>query len=125
MINVAIVGFGWWGGHLASRMAGSGNLNVSAVVEPDSGRAEAISSSGYQHLDDLQKVLTEPTIDAVVLASPGRLHCAQVQMAAAAGKHVFCEKPLSMTGADARRAVAACRDGTLRNHQVCILRAGR
>ena len=110
MINVAIVGFGWWGGHLANRMAGSENFNVRAVVEPDPGRAEAIASSGYQHFVDFRNALEDMEIDAVVLASPSRLHSAQVEAAAAAGKHVFCEKPLAMTAAGARQAVAACQE---------------
>lgn len=109
MINVAIVGYGWWGAHLASRIAGSESLNVSTIVEPDRSRADQIASSGCNHLDDFRDALEDPAINAVVLASPSRLHGAQVAAAAAAGKHVFCEKPLSMTGADARQAVAACQ----------------
>ena len=110
MINVAIVGFGWWGSHLASRMAESEIFNVRAIVEPDPERSASINTAGHEHLADIHEALEDPGIEAVVLASPSRLHGAQVEAAAAAGKHVFCEKPLSMTGADARRAVMACRD---------------
>jgi predicted dehydrogenase len=43
-----------------------------------------------------------------VLATPHSLHCEQIAAAAAAGKHVFCEKPLTLTTAEAVRAISAC-----------------
>jgi len=58
----------------------------------------------------LEAVLADPGIDAVVLASPHSLHCQQIIAAAAAGKAVFCEKPLTLTKADAERAIRACRE---------------
>jgi predicted dehydrogenase len=53
-------------------------------------------------------MLVKGGIDAVILCTPHTLHCDQIMRAAAAGKHVFCEKPLSLARADAVRAVAAC-----------------
>ena len=58
---------------------------------------------------ELGSVLGDPTIDAVVLATPHSLHCEQVVAAARAGKAVFCEKPLTLTKAEAARAIEACR----------------
>jgi predicted dehydrogenase len=54
-------------------------------------------------------VLADKSIDAVVLATPHTRHRAQVEAAAAAGKHVFCEKPFALNIADAQAAIAACR----------------
>ena len=113
MINVAIAGFGWWGAYLARRLAGSKALTVRAIVEPDRGRTEAIVASGYEHLTDFRQALDNPALDAVLIATPSRLHADQIEAAAAAGKHVFCEKPLSMNAADARRAVDACKDANI------------
>ena len=59
---------------------------------------------------ELGSVLGDPTIDAVVLATPHSLHCEQVVAAARAGKAVFCEKPLTLTKTDAARAIDACRE---------------
>jgi len=54
-----------------------------------------------------EALLADPAVEAVVLATPHSLHAAQVIAAAAAGKHVFCEKPFALTAADAAAAVAA------------------
>ena len=55
----------------------------------------------------------DPAVEAVVLATPHSLHEAQIEAAVAAGKHVFCEKPLALTKAGAEKAVALCRDAGL------------
>jgi predicted dehydrogenase len=54
-------------------------------------------------------VLADDAIDAVFLATPHSLHRQQVEACAAAGKHIFCEKPLALTVADARAMFGACR----------------
>jgi len=55
-------------------------------------------------------MLADRSIRAVVLATPHTQHAAEVVAAAAAGKAVFCEKPLALTRADTARAIGACRD---------------
>ena len=83
---------------------------VSAVLSADAGRgadfarAHGITSS-YSELSGL---LRDPTIDAVYVSTTNELHKPQVLAAAAAHKHVVCEKPLALTLADAREMVAAC-----------------
>jgi predicted dehydrogenase len=58
--------------------------------------------------DSYEKVLADPRVDAVVLATPHTQHARQVVAAARAGKHVFTEKPLALTLESARAAVRAC-----------------
>jgi predicted dehydrogenase len=53
-------------------------------------------------------VLDDPEVDAVLLTTPHSLHAGHVEQAAAAGKHMFVEKPFTLTEATARRAAAAC-----------------
>ena len=54
-------------------------------------------------------MLADPNIDAVVLCTPHSQHAAEVIAAAKAGKHVFCEKPFTLTRGDAEAAIAACK----------------
>jgi predicted dehydrogenase len=55
-----------------------------------------------------EDALEDPAIQAVILCTPNSLHTSQVARAAAAGKHVFCEKPLALTRAEAEASVAVC-----------------
>jgi predicted dehydrogenase len=63
---------------------------------------------GLELVDELTPVLADRAIDAIVLATPHSLHCEQTIAVAGAGKAVFCEKPLTLTKADAARAIDAC-----------------
>ena len=58
-------------------------------------------------------MLSQPAVEAVILTSPNDLHDTQIAQAVAAGKHVFCEKPLSLSAENARKSVASCRDAGL------------
>lgn len=65
---------------------------------------------GIRHwFGDANKLFEMPEIDVVVLGCPNDLHCPLTERAAAAGKHVICEKPLAMNLAEADRMIAACR----------------
>lgn len=58
---------------------------------------------------DVNDILNDPAIDAVIIATPNYTHTEYVLAAAKAGKHVFCEKPFALTTADCDRAIAACQ----------------
>ena len=60
-------------------------------------------------VDSYEQILADPEIDAVVLATPHSLHESQIVAAAAAGKHIHVEKPITLDRATADRAVAAAR----------------
>src|SRR5690606_37671132 len=71
------------------------------------------AENGLRFTLDWNKVLNDPAIDAVILCTPHSLHTQQVAAVAAAGKHVFCEKPLALTQAEARQSVEACRNANV------------
>ncbi|NNE80653.1 MAG: Gfo/Idh/MocA family oxidoreductase [Silicimonas sp.] len=104
---MAIAGFGWWGRHIAKRLQGHTGFAVAAVVETEVAAHKDIRSEGLEPLDDLAAALARDDVDAVILTTPNPLHEEQVTACAKAGKHVFCEKPLGLTAASARRSVAA------------------
>ncbi len=106
-LRIAIAGFGWWGRHIAKRLEGHSQILVVAVVEPVTGSHKDIRAAGFEPLDDLGAALERNDIDAIILTTPNPVHEEQVIACAAAGKHVFCEKPLGLTAASARRSVAA------------------
>lgn len=62
--------------------------------------------TGLKCYDDLDRMLAEEQLDAVVISTPSRLHAAMVQKALERGLHVFCEKPFVLDVADGERLVA-------------------
>lgn len=109
MIKAAVAGLGWWGQHVVRRLAASEHVRIVAAIEPDAARAAFANEHGLKVARDLADVLPDTGIDAVILCTPHMLHGLQVLACAGAGKHVFCEKPLALTRADAERSVAACK----------------
>jgi predicted dehydrogenase len=82
-----------------------------AVASPTAGNAEKFARkwSIPRHFTDYRQMLADPGLDLVVIGAPNQLHCAITVDAAAAGKHVVCEKPLAMNLGEADRMVEACR----------------
>ena len=110
MIRAAIVGLGRWGRALVDASSGYDRLRFTTAVEPAMEGAREFCGRHRLHLvDDLKTTLADPSIDAVFLATPHSLHRAQVIACAAAGKHVFCEKPLALHRADAEEMFDASR----------------
>ena len=107
--NVVIAGFGWWGKHIATRLADHATIRVLGIVEPVEQVHPQIAALGLEPLTDLAAAVARDDVDAVILTTPNPLHEEQVILCANAGKHVFCEKPLGLTAASARRSVAACQ----------------
>jgi predicted dehydrogenase len=110
MLNVAIVGLGNWGRKLVESVQGrSERLRFThAVLRNPQPAREFAAQHGITLSDDFAAALADPAVEAIVLATPHTLHAAQIVAVAAAGKPVYCEKPLALKPADAERAVAAC-----------------
>lgn len=107
MLNVAVVGLGWWGRIIVPLVKTSAKLKVVKVVDVSPAAADFARAQGVPLVTDLKDALADPTVQGVVLCTPHTQHTDQIIAAANAGKHVFCEKPLSMSRADVLRAVEA------------------
>ena len=111
MINTAIVGLGWWGKNLVKAARDFGaplNFTRAVSLEPDTVRdfaAEHRLALGTS----LEEVLADRDVQAVVLATPHSKHRAQVEAAARAGKHIYCEKPFALAKADAAAMLEAVK----------------
>ena len=111
MLNTAIVGMGNWGRTLVNSVQGRNGAGIRFVAGTtgtlDKARDYA-AEKGIRLHATYAEVLADPQVQAVALASPHGIHAEQVIQAAAAGKHVFVEKPFTLTKASAEAAVAAC-----------------
>ncbi|MGY8938070.1 MAG: Gfo/Idh/MocA family protein [Alphaproteobacteria bacterium] len=109
MLNVALMGLGWWGKHMTRTLKESDKLNLVRAVDVNKDAVQDFATENNLPLSDsLDDVLGDDAVDAVILATPHALHEEQIAKVAGAGKHVFCEKPLGLTKASAERSVAAC-----------------
>ena len=112
MIDAAIVGLGRWGKTLVEAVQGkSDKLRFTRAVSRDPAQHRDFLET--HHLlsgSSFGEMLADKSVKAVVLATPHTQHVEEVVAAAAAGKHVFCEKPLALTRKGTARAIGACRD---------------
>ena len=107
-MRAAIVGLGWWGQTLVNSGHKKALDFVVGTSRTKNAKAqEFCDAKGIKIVEDYDAVLGDASIDAVVLATPHSQHGDQVRKAAAAGKHVFIEKPFTLTAADAKTAIEA------------------
>ena len=112
-LRVAVIGYGWWGKTIVATLQSSPLLKVEMVIEQEEVPRLAAQALGatqdFTVSSMFEDAIANPNVEAVVLCTPHKLHAAQIAAAAKAGKHVFCEKPLCLSFADAVQAVAACK----------------
>jgi predicted dehydrogenase len=111
MIRAAIIGLGRWGQVLVDSVQGkSEKIQFTRAITRTPAKAEPFARDRRLYLgNQLEQALTDPAIDAVVLATPHSLHAQQIAQASAAGKHVFVEKPFTLTKSSAQEAVQAAQ----------------
>jgi predicted dehydrogenase len=109
MINAAVIGLGRWGKNIVESVQGKSNRLCfirGVSKEPDLVRDFA-TAKGFELSTGFEEAVVDPRVQAVFLATPHSLHVEQISAVAAAGKPVWCEKPLALTRSEAARAVAA------------------
>ena len=108
-VQLASIGLGWWGEMLATAAAES--ARVAAVYARDrTARDEFAARHATESAPDLESIWADPEIDGVMIATPHSVRAELVEAAAKAGKHVFVEKPLALTVAEAERCVRATEE---------------
>lgn len=110
MLRIVVVGTGWWGMELGKAAKALPEkielLGCTSLAQDECARFTA--ALGGKVFDSYDAVLADPGVDAVLLATPHSLHARQIIAAAQAGKHVFCEKPFTLSVASGAEAIAAC-----------------
>jgi predicted dehydrogenase len=103
-LRVAVVGYGYWGPNLVRNVLERPELELAALCERDADRAAAFRARtpGVDVHSELDSLLDDRSVDAVLVATPPRTHHAVVRAALEADKHVLVEKPLATTSVDAR-----------------------
>lgn len=105
----AVVGCGWVArAYVIPAIRASSNGRLVAACDRDPAALDALGPGDFRRTTDLAEALTTPGVDAVYVATPNHAHRPITEAAAAAGKHVLCEKPMAATLADAQAMVEAC-----------------
>lgn len=118
-VGIGVVGFGWMGqAHSRSYLRlptlfherAANPVLVACADTEEERRRVAVDDFGFAHAhDDWRDLVVRDDVDVVVVTAPNMLHVDVVEAACAAGKHVFCEKPVGGTPAHTARAAAATR----------------
>lgn len=104
-LGVAVVGAGYWGPNLVRNFGSSPHWDLRVVCDRDLDRARAVAGPHIEATDQVQRILDDPAVDAVAIATPARTHQGLAVDALLAGKHVLVEKPLADSVAGGRAMV--------------------
>ena len=107
MVNIGVIGYGYWGPNLVRNFAELSGGRVAAVSDLSSKKLELVQKRfpGVKTTSDYHEILKDPAIDAVAIATPVNTHFDIGMAALKTGKHVWLEKPMTETSAQARQMV--------------------
>lgn len=107
-MNIGVIGYGYWGPNLVRNFADLGRCRVAAVADLDPAKLAVARRRlpAVHTTTDFDELLNDPSIDAIVIATPVRTHFDLALAALRAGKHVWIEKPMTETSIQARRLIA-------------------
>ena len=100
MINVAQIGIGYWGPNLLRNLVANPSCRVKSVVDLSAERREYVKKlyPSVNVTDNADEIFHDPTINAIVIATPVHTHFDLVMKALDSGKHVLVEKPMATSG---------------------------
>lgn len=104
MINIGIVGYGYWGPNLVRNFAETPGATVAAVADLDTAKLELVQRRypAVKTTTDFRDLIADPSIDAVAVATPVSSHFELGMAALKAGKHLWIEKPMAETSYQAQ-----------------------
>src|SRR5678816_2043024 len=107
MINMGIIGYGYWGPNLVRNFAEVPGVRVAAVSDLRPERLAAVQARYPQikAITDHRELLKDPSIDAIAIATPVSTHFELAMKALHGGKHVLVEKPLAATVEQGERLI--------------------
>src|SRR5205807_10425091 len=109
-VRVACLGMGWWSDVLADAIQRSGKLSIAACYSRSAQKRQKFAEKyRCRAAGSYEEILHDPEIEAIINTTPNGVHRETTLAAAAAGKHVFLDKPIANTIADARAITEACR----------------
>ena len=110
-VNVGIIGIGKQVGVHFGSYLGIDECRITAVCDVDTARTDYAKGHSVEvkTFRDFRKMLADPSIDAVSIVTPDHWHAIMSILAARAGKHVYCEKPLTFTIQEGEQIVKAVK----------------
>jgi len=109
-LRVGCIGIGWWSDVLADAIQRSGKLEIlSCYTRSEDKRKTFAAKYRCRPAGSYEAMLADPEIEAIINTTPNDAHLATTSAAAAAGKHVFLDKPIANRVADGRAITQACR----------------
>ncbi|MEP6706398.1 MAG: Gfo/Idh/MocA family oxidoreductase [Pyrinomonadaceae bacterium] len=113
--TIGIVGCGYWGPNLLRNFAESENAELRWICDVDAARLSAIGRRfpGARTTLDFRDLVNDPTLDAIVIATPVATHFPIARDSLLAGKHVLVEKPLTASVREAEELIALAERGGL------------
>lgn len=109
-LRVACIGMGWWSDVLADAIQRSSKLKIVACfTRSEQKRAAFATKYGCQPAASYEAILKDAGVEAIINTTPNDVHLETTRQAAAAGKHVFLDKPIANSVSDGRKITEACR----------------
>lgn len=106
-IKAGIIGFGYMGHYHLQKSRRVEGLEVAAVYDIDAERLAEARAEGLRAYDSLDALLADDAIQLVMICTPNNVHAALSMAALSSGKHVMCEKPVTMDAAELEQVLAA------------------
>ena len=109
-LRVAVLGMGWWSDVLADAIKRSGKLRIEACFTRSQDKREKFAAKyGCRAAPSYEAILIDPAIEAIINTTPNDAHLPTTRAAAAAGKHVFLDKPIANNVWEGRAITEVCR----------------